>query len=105
MILFHIVNMRGWETSELEKLISQMEDNQELLRRATSLWNRKIKEIVFTNSDYIDIKKIKAKYHNLKTVQKAVKQMQEQSGFSLKEDDCESSINSIVLVITFIDLQ
>ena len=93
--------MRVQESSELERLISQIEDNQELLRGATSMWARKLKEIVFTNSDYIDIKKIKAKYHNLRNSQKAVKKLQDQSGFGLKEDDCEASINSKI----FIELQ
>ena len=85
--------MRGWESLELEKLISWMEDNQELLRGSTNRWIAKVKEEIFAGVDHIDLKRIRSKYHNMKAAWKAAKQLQEQSGFGLKEDDCESSIN------------
>jgi hypothetical protein len=90
--------MRGWETSELEKLISWMEDNPELLRGSTNRWATKVKKSVFVTVDHIDLKKIKAKYHNMKAAWKVAKQLQDQSGFGLKEDDCESSVNGKILL-------
>jgi hypothetical protein len=85
--------MRSWDTTELEKLISWMEHNQELLRGSTNTWTRKLKDTVFADYEHIDVKKIKAKYHNFRTSWKAAKKLQDQSGFGLKEDDCEASIN------------
>ena len=74
-----------------------MEDNQELLRGATNTWARKIKEVVFPDLNHIDIK-IKSKYHNLRNSWKATKQLQDQSGFGLKEDDCEALVNSKIFI-------
>jgi hypothetical protein len=89
--------MRGWDKSELEKLLGWMEDNQELLRGSTAHWTRRVKETVFTDDEHIDVKKIKAKYHNMRRGWKAAKEIQEQSGFGLGEDECTSSVNGRIL--------
>lgn len=89
--------MRGWEDSEIEKLVAWMEDNRELLRGSTLLWTMKAKEALFNDEDSeIDAKKIKSKYHNMKNSWKAAKKLQDQSGFGWKEEDCESSVNELL---------
>ena len=91
--------MRRWETAELEKLLSWMEENPQLLHGSIHTWTQKLKEAVFTDSNHIDLKNIKAKYYNMRTSWRAAKQLQDQSGFGLKEDDCESSINNGMIII------
>jgi hypothetical protein len=88
-----VFNMRGWSDENIEKLLGWIEENQELLRGAALHWMTKVKEAVFADNDNIDVKKIKSKYHNMKTSWKAAKKMQEESGFGVKEDDCTNSVN------------
>jgi hypothetical protein len=67
--------MRGWDDSNLEKLLAWMEENQEPLRSSTVLWTVKAKEALFADNSDIDVKKIKAKYHNMKNSWKAAKEI------------------------------
>jgi len=62
-----------------------MEENQELLRGSAVHWMAKVKEAVFADNEDKDVKKIKTKYHNMKTSWKAAKKLQEESGFGVKE--------------------
>ena len=85
--------MRAWSDEELELLLGWMEENQELLRGSAVLWMGKAKEAVFADNVDKDVKKIKSKYHNMRTAWKAAKKLQEQSGFGVREDDCTNSVN------------
>jgi hypothetical protein len=58
-------------------------------------WTRKVKEAVFADDEHIDVKKIKTK--NMRKGWKAAKEMQEQSGFGLRENECTSSINGRII--------
>ena len=62
-----------------------MERTQELLRGSAVHWMAKVKEAVFADNEDKDVKKIKTKYHNMKTSWKAAKKLQEESGFGVKE--------------------
>jgi hypothetical protein len=88
--------MRPWKLEELENLITWMEENHEVLRGKPADWVNKVKEEVFSDNEHVTVKKLKDKYTNMKKAWKDAKAMQEQSGFGLKEEDCERSINGIV---------
>jgi hypothetical protein len=87
--------MRGWEELDFITLVAWMEDNRELLRSSSStkLWTKKAKEAAFANNEDISVKKIKSKYHNMKTAWQAAKRLQEHSSFGVREDECTSSAN------------
>ena len=55
-------------------------------------WIHKVKEDVFPDNEHITAKKAQDTYTNMKAW-KVAKAMQEQSGFGLREEDCERSIN------------
>ena len=89
--------MRPWQTEELEKLITGMEGNHKRLQGRPADWVNKVKEDTFPDDEgfkYITAKKVRDKYTKMKAWKDA-KTMQEQSGFALREEDCERSINSI----------
>ena len=76
-----------------------MEENHERLRGKPADWINGIKEDVFPDSEgfkHITVKKVRDKYNNMKKAWKGAKTMQEQSGFGLREEDCERTINGIV---------
>jgi hypothetical protein len=85
--------MRGWEDSEIKTLLAWMADNRELLGGSTKLWTSRAKAAVFADNQNVDVKKIKAKYHNMRAGWKAAKKLQEQSGFGVTEDRCTTSAN------------
>jgi hypothetical protein len=91
--------MLPWKAEELENLITWMEENHELLRGRPADWINKVKESIFPDNAgfaHITVKKVKDKYNNMKKAWKDAKAMQEQSGFGLREEDCEGTINGIV---------
>ena len=88
-------SMLGWTDDELERFIAWMEENQEDIRGSTIKWTTHLKESVFADAEHIDIKRIKSKFHNMKSSWQRAKQMQDQSGFGLTEADCSSSINGL----------
>ena len=73
-----------------------MEENHERLRGKPADWINRVKEEVFSENNHITAQKVRDKYGNLKKAWKDAKKMQEQSGFGLREEDCERSINGIV---------
>ena len=73
-----------------------MEENHELLRGRPADWILKVKEDIFSENVHITAKKERDKYPNMKKSWKEAKMMQEQSGFCLREEDCERSINGII---------
>ena len=73
-----------------------MEENHERLRGKPADWIHKVKEDIFPNNEHITAKKVRDKYTNMKKAWKDAKMMQEQSGFGLREEDCERSINGII---------
>jgi hypothetical protein len=72
--------MRGWNESDVEILLAWLEENRELIRGSTKVWTSRVKEAVFDDNPDIDAKKIKSKYHNMKSAWQAAKKLQEQSG-------------------------
>ena len=85
--------MRSWQTEEIEELIVWVEENHERLRGRPVDWIRKAKEDIFPNNEHITAKKVRDKYTNMKKAWKEAKTMQEQSGFGLRGEDCESTEN------------
>ena len=82
-----------WTRDELGQMVAWMEDNQELLRGKQAAWHKDIKAQVFGNDNHITLKKIKEKAANMKRAWKDAKAMQELSGWGLKFEDNEPSIN------------
>lgn len=82
-----------WTDNELERYLRWMEENSELLQGPTNGWTSRLKETVFKDEDRIDVKRIKFKFHNMRTSWQRAKQMQERSGFGLTEAECSSSMN------------
>ena len=76
-----------------------MEGNHERLRGKPADWINRVKEDVFSDNEgfkHITVQKVRDKYGNLKRAWKDAKTMQEQSGFGIREEDCERTINGIV---------
>ena len=73
-----------------------MEENHERLRGRPADWIYKVKEDIFPDNEHITAKIVRDKYTNMKKSWKVAKAMQEQSGFGLREEDCERSINGII---------
>ena len=91
--------MLPWKAEELESLIAWMEENHELLRGRPSDWVIKVKESAFPDNagfGHITLKKIKDKYNNMKKAWRDAKAIQERSGFGLREEDCEATVNGII---------
>jgi len=72
-----------------------MEENQELLRGKQSEWHKRVKAQVFRDEgdEYITVKKIGEKVNNMKKCWKEAKAMQECSGWGVRSNDNEKSIN------------
>lgn len=73
-----------------------MEENHERLRGRPADWIHKVKEDIFRDNEHITAKKVRDKCTNMKKAWKEAKAMQEQSGFGLREEDCERSINGFI---------
>ena len=69
-----------------------MEENRKRLRGRPADWIPKVKEDIFPDNKHITAKKVQDTYTNMKAL-KVAKAMQEQSGFGLREEDCERSFN------------
>ena len=68
-------SMLGWTDDELERFIAWMEENQEDIRGSTIKWTTHLKESVFADAEHIDIKRIKSKFHSMKSSWQQAKQM------------------------------
>ena len=80
-----------------------MEENHERLRGKPADWINKVKEDIFPDDEgfeHITAKKVRDKYTNMKKAWKDAKTIQEQSGFGLREEDCERSI--FLMVFKFV---
>lgn len=79
--------MVPWQKSEIEGLISWMEENPEQLHGKQSRWYRDVKDEVFYNDEHITVKKINDKASNMKKASKEAKASQGDSGWGLREED------------------
>ena len=89
--------MRLWQPGELGKLITWTEENYERLRGRPTDWTNKLKEAIFPDDEGFKhiTAKSEDKYTNMNRAWKDAKTVQGQSGFGLREEDFERSINSI----------
>ncbi|KAF8439644.1 hypothetical protein BGX38DRAFT_1206943 [Terfezia claveryi] len=76
---------RPWMREEVERLIGWMEENQELLRGKQVVWHKDI-----------TVKRISEKMGNIKKAWKDAKAMQARSGWGIKSEENEESINEIL---------
>lgn len=72
---------RGWKHEEAEKLVAWIEQNEPVTRNPVSTWSKRVKEEAFPDNDNIDLKKIKSKYHNMRSSYKTAKAILERSGY------------------------
>lgn len=84
--------MKTWNGGDVATLISWMEDHQELLRGSISAWSAQAAKELFPNIPDRSGLKIKQKYHNMKRQWSKAKEMQNESGISRREEDCEAYI-------------
>lgn len=91
--------MKSWKDSDISALVRWMEDRQELLRGSTAAWTKQAAEELFPDQADIDALKIKRKFHNMKRQWGEAKKMHKESGFGVREKDCEVSINGMNLAI------
>ena len=73
-----------------------MEENQEKLRGKQITWYKEVKDAEFADEDHITVKKISDKLGNMRRVWKDTKAMQVQSGWGIKPEDNEDSINEVL---------
>ena len=73
-----------------------MGENHVLLRGRPADWIHKVKDDIFLDNDNITAKKVRDKFTNMKKAGMEAKMMQEQSGFGLREEDCEWSISGMI---------
>ena len=93
--------MQAWQTEELEILITWVEENHERLRGKPADCINRVKEDVLSDNEafrHITVQKVRDKYGNLKRAWKDAKTILEQleSGFGIREEDCERPTNGIV---------
>ncbi|RPB25363.1 hypothetical protein L211DRAFT_867338 [Terfezia boudieri ATCC MYA-4762] len=86
-------NISAWSRPETERLIAWMEDNQEELRGKQITWHKLVKGQVFADEDHITVKRITDKSTNMKRSWKDARAMQQRSGWGVKPEDNEASIN------------
>ena len=83
-----------WTRDEVERLVAWMEGNQELLRVKQIARHKQVKEEVFANEGHITVKKINENAINMKeALMEGSKAMQERSGWGVRSEDSENSIN------------
>ncbi|KAF8430084.1 hypothetical protein EV426DRAFT_579674 [Tirmania nivea] len=83
----------SWSKSESERLVAWMEENQEELRGKQITWHKLVKGQVFSNDEHITVKRITDKVTNLKRSWKEARAMQQRSGWGVKAEKNEASIN------------
>jgi adenine C2-methylase RlmN of 23S rRNA A2503 and tRNA A37 len=68
-------------------MIDWMEENRHLMSRKQGLWHRRMKEEVFSGSEYVKItvKRIGEKVTNMRRAYRQAKELQNQSGFGLRK--------------------
>ncbi|KAF8424327.1 hypothetical protein EV426DRAFT_599504 [Tirmania nivea] len=82
-----------WSKSQSERLVAWMEENQEELRGKQIKWHKLVKEQVFSNDEHITVKRITDKATNMKRSWKEARAMQQRSGWGVKAENNEASIN------------
>jgi len=82
-----------WSKSESERLVAWMEENQEELRGKQITWHKLVKEQVFPSEEHITIRRITDKATNMKRSWKEARAMQQRSGWGVRAEDNETSIN------------
>ncbi|KAF8459269.1 hypothetical protein BDZ91DRAFT_464829 [Kalaharituber pfeilii] len=85
-----------WKREELERLITWMQENFESLRGKQVVWHKDVKDQVFSDDDHITVKKIGEKAQNMKKSWKDAKAMHTRSGWGIKAEDNELSINELL---------
>ena len=91
--------MRAWQTEELEIPITWMKENHKRFRGKPADCINGVKEDVLSENEgfkHVRVQKVRDKYGNLKRAWKDAKTMQEQSGFGIREEDCERPTNGII---------
>lgn len=81
------MSTRGWKREETEKLVAWIEENEPATRGSIATWAKHAKEEAFPEDENIDVKKIKSKFHNLKSSYKAARVVLEQSGYGVTKED------------------
>ena len=77
-----------WRKSEIEKLITWMEDNQEKVLGKQSYFTD-VKQEIFSNEDHVTTKRIRQKIVNMRTAWTKAKASQDQTGWGLNVEDKE----------------
>ena len=80
----------------MERLVVWMEENQEKLCGKQISWQKDVKEQQFPNNDHITVKKITDKVANMKRAWKDARAMQDRSGWGVRPEDNEESINNVL---------
>ena len=85
-----------WTNDEVESLIIWMEENEDHLHGKQLAWHKRVKEAVFSTHDHITIKKITDKALNIKRLWKEAKAIRDQSGFGIRPEENDTSINQVL---------
>ena len=81
---------------EVERLVAWMEENRQDLKGKQIAWHKDVKDQVFADDEHIMVKKITEKANNMKRRWKEAKTMLELSGWGVRLEDNEQSINDVL---------
>lgn len=87
---------RGWTLEEVERMVTWMEENPELLQGKQVTWHKELKQEVFPDEEHITVKKITDKATNMKRAWKEAKALQDSTGCELIAVDSERSIKELL---------
>ncbi|KAF8457675.1 hypothetical protein BGX38DRAFT_1156646 [Terfezia claveryi] len=87
---------RGWTLEEVERMVTWMEENPELLQGKQVTWHKELKQEVFPDEEHITVKKITDKATNMKRAWKEAKALQDSPGCELIAVDNERSIKELL---------
>ena len=87
-----------WTKDEMERLVAWMEENPQDLKGKQIAWHKDVKDQVFSEpgDEHITVKKITEKASNMKRRWKEAKAMAELSGWGVRLEDNEQTINDVL---------
>ena len=74
-----------------------MEDHVEMMKGKQALWSKQVKDDLFEGKDQITPVRIGQKIANIKGQWKKARAMIDQSGWGLRPEENEQSINAVLL--------
>ncbi|KAF8430098.1 hypothetical protein EV426DRAFT_579780 [Tirmania nivea] len=87
---------RIWKKEDVERLVAWMEDHQENLRGKQAAWHKDVKDQLFSEDEWISIKRIKEKAQNLKIAWTKARKIRDQSGEGVRAEDQVPTFNALL---------